>query len=250
MVQRERILVTVRTYPTPSAGNRETVCTGGITDSREWRRLYPVPLRYLPEAQRFKTWDVIEVDVRAARRDNRPESRCPHLPMLKVSTSIKSWKARCEWVEPTCHLSLQAMIDAGRSLGPVVVTEVLDLIARQEQPIWDPRRKAKLEQMMLFDDPLPLEKVPYQFRFIWRDADGEERDSLVISWEMAQTWRNYRKGYSDPIGKMKEKLLGDYFGPQRAPKFFMGNHSRFRNTFMVCGWFVPLRDVAGDAYLW
>jgi hypothetical protein len=39
----ERILVTVRTYPNLSTKYIETVCTGGINDKGEWRRLYPVP---------------------------------------------------------------------------------------------------------------------------------------------------------------------------------------------------------------
>jgi hypothetical protein len=62
---------------------------------------------------------------------------------------------------------------------------------------------------------------------------------------MAQTWRNYRHRYDDPIDRIKEKLLGDLFSPRNKVAFFMGNHSRFRDTFMVAGWFIPPREEAG-----
>jgi hypothetical protein len=43
---------------------------------------------------------------------------------------------------------------------------------------------------------------------------------------------------------MKEKLLGDVFSPSHTVAFFMGNHSRFRDIFMVAGWFIPPREEA------
>lgn len=250
MQERERILVTVRTYPTPSTGNRETVCTGGITIDGEWRRLYPVPLRYLPAEQRFRTWDVIGVDVKPPVADSRPESRRPHLPSLCVVDRLEKWAAKCEWVQRTCFPSMKALIGAGRSLGPVSVQEVVDLKARKVDVEWDPRRQAKLNQMMLFDQPKSLEKMPLEFRFVWHDLDGQQHESLVISWEMAETWRKYRRRYTDPLQQMKEKFLADCFGPKRLPAFFMGNHSRFRKTFMVCGWFIPPRREVKNEFLW
>jgi hypothetical protein len=58
MVEGERMLITVRTYPDLSTKHIETVCTAGVTASGQWRRLYPVPLRCLPEMQRYRTWDI------------------------------------------------------------------------------------------------------------------------------------------------------------------------------------------------
>ena len=250
MANSERILITVRTYPTPSASYRETVCTGGINAAGEWRRLYPVALRYLRPEQQFKTWDVIEVDVRADPRDHRPESRRPHQPTLRKVDQIDTWLAKWEWVQPTVRPSLRAIVEAARSLGPVAVKDVMDFTATKGDAAWDPVRKAKLEAMSLFDRPLPLERIPYQFHAVWRDQDGEEHKSSIISWELAQTWRTYRRRYSDPLAKMKEKLLGDYFAPSRQVSFFMGNHSRFRQTFMVCGWFIPPRGEVANVLPW
>jgi len=145
---------------------------------------------------------------------------------------------------------MKALKAAGLSLAPVAIQEVLDLTVKNVDANWDRKRRAKLEQRSLFDEPKSLEKIPFEFRFRWRDHDSEEHDSLVISWEMAETWRKYRKSYENPIEKMKGKLLGDCFGPSRQSSFFMGNHSRFRNTFMVCGWFIPPKREMRDEFLW
>lgn len=235
----ERILITVRTYPNPSTQYHETVCTGGITDQGEWRRLYPVPLRYLDERQKFHTWDVIKVAVRPSRHDKRPESRSPDLGTIEIVDKLKSWDSKVQWVCPFSFESLEEMKSAGRSLGSVRIGEVLDLEAKPAPAEWDAKRQQKLSQLMLFDRTLPLEPVPFQFRFKWRDLCGAEHNSLVISWEMAETYRQYRERYDNPIDKMKRILLDDYLSSKRNSEFFMGNHSRFRKTFMVCGWFIP-----------
>ena len=65
--EKKRVLITVKTYPTPSKKSNETVCTAGITENGEWIRLYPIPYRYLNGEQKFRIFDWIEVSV--AKRD-------------------------------------------------------------------------------------------------------------------------------------------------------------------------------------
>lgn len=43
------LLVTVKTYPTPSAKYIETTCVSGITDDGHWIRLHPVNFRSLED---------------------------------------------------------------------------------------------------------------------------------------------------------------------------------------------------------
>jgi len=40
---KKRVLITVRTYPTPASRGVEVSCTAGITDTGNWIRLYPIP---------------------------------------------------------------------------------------------------------------------------------------------------------------------------------------------------------------
>jgi hypothetical protein len=247
-VEHERILITVRTYPTVSRAYMETVCTGGITDKAEWRRLVPVSLRYLDEVQQFRTFDVVEIDVRPGK-DGRVETRSPHLPSLRVTGHLADWGARWEWVRPTICGSLADMISQGRTLGPVAVSKVTDFLAEPSAPDWTPEQKQKLKQAHLFEERKPLEKVPYNFRFRWRDSGGDDYNSLILSWEVLETYRQYRERYQDPIAVMREKWLNDLCGADRAVHFFMGNLAKRRNIFCVSGIFSPPKQVMHDGIL-
>lgn len=74
VVERAKILTTVKTYPLPSAKHTETVCTAGLRAEGKWIRIYPVPYRTMDEAQRFKKYQWIEADIIRDTRDPRPES--------------------------------------------------------------------------------------------------------------------------------------------------------------------------------
>lgn len=74
---RERVLVTVKTYPTLSRKYGETVCTAGIREDGSWVRIYPVPFRRLGEAERYRKYDWIECDLHRRKADPRPESFTP-----------------------------------------------------------------------------------------------------------------------------------------------------------------------------
>ncbi|MDF1814754.1 MAG: hypothetical protein P1V20_21290, partial [Verrucomicrobiales bacterium] len=46
---KERILITVKTYPTLSTKYAELVCTAGVNENGEWRRIYPIQFRQLAD---------------------------------------------------------------------------------------------------------------------------------------------------------------------------------------------------------
>lgn len=244
----ERVLITVKTYPTISAKHVETVCTGGINAHGEWRRIYPVDFRYLDGDKQYRVFDIVEVRL-GPSDDSRPESRKPDLNSLKVVGHPDGWDPRCQWVNPTIEPSLQSMISKGRTLAPVAVSEVLEFVAKPSDADWTPKQKAKLEQELLFDKRKPLEKIPWEIRFRWKDGDNAEHDNLFLSWEVCQTYRTYRHQYSDPIKEMRDKWMGDICGPKKQVSFFMGNMARFRDNYLVCGTFGPPRKVAGNATL-
>jgi hypothetical protein len=132
----------------------------------------------------------------------------------------------------------------------VHVTEVSDIIARPTSTEWTPAQKERLKQENLFHERRPLEKVPYDFHAVWKDGEGDQHKSMIIAWELLETYRQYRSKYADPIQKMREKWLGDLFGAARRVSFFMGNLAKRRQVFCVCGWFVPPREVADSGLLW
>ncbi len=248
MGQCERILITVRTYPNLSASHIETVCTGGINDCGEWRRLYPVRFRHLDDDKQYRTFDVVTVKL-GANPDGRPESRRPDAATLRVVDHLEDWQARCDWVLPTALASMKALRQSGRTLAPVVVREVLEFIAADDTPDWSPKQQEMLKQEGLFEGPKPLEKLPFDFRLRWRDGGGEEHDSKFLAWEVGETWRKFRTKYPDPIAVMRDKWMNDLFGRGRAVWFFMGNFAKHRKHFGVCGAFTPPKEQATSANL-
>jgi len=77
---KERILITVKTYPTLSRKYGETVCTAGVRADGSWVRLYPVPFRRLEEKEQYRKFDWIELDLVRQASDCRPESYRPRDP--------------------------------------------------------------------------------------------------------------------------------------------------------------------------
>jgi hypothetical protein len=53
----ERVLITVKTYPTLSRKYGETVCTAGVRADGSWMRIYPVPFRRLDEEEQYKKFE-------------------------------------------------------------------------------------------------------------------------------------------------------------------------------------------------
>ena len=99
----KKVLVTVRTYPSPAWRGVEVSCTAGITNEGEWIRLYPIPYRFLSPDRRFKKYQWIELNVKKGS-DPRPESYRLDIDSIKiVSEQLKTnnnWQARKDIVFP------------------------------------------------------------------------------------------------------------------------------------------------------
>ena len=71
----QRVLIVVRTYPTPAKPPSEVSCTAGKLADGEWRRLFPIPYRFHTQDRRFRKYQWIDVDITKAS-DPRPEASC------------------------------------------------------------------------------------------------------------------------------------------------------------------------------
>jgi hypothetical protein len=54
---KEKILITVKTYPTLSRKHGKLVCTAGLREDGTWMRIYPVPFRLLDYDRRYSKYD-------------------------------------------------------------------------------------------------------------------------------------------------------------------------------------------------
>jgi len=81
-MSKEKVLITVKTYPTLSSKYDEVVCTAGLREDGTWIRIYPIPFRKLDDFEKYKKFDWVEVDIERNHADPRPES-------YRLKSSIK-----------------------------------------------------------------------------------------------------------------------------------------------------------------
>jgi hypothetical protein len=96
-MERKRVYITVKTYPTLSEKYDELVCTAGICEDGSWIRLYPLPFRKLDNEQKYRKYQWIEADVERNTSDFRPESyKVLNINNIKVFSSKTT---RIDWEE-------------------------------------------------------------------------------------------------------------------------------------------------------
>src|SRR6266436_355921 len=76
-MKKERVLITVKTYPTLSRKYGETVCTAGVREDGTWVRIYPVPFRRLDETEQYRKFDWLDCRLVRNPSDPRPETFRP-----------------------------------------------------------------------------------------------------------------------------------------------------------------------------
>ena len=57
MLKTCRVIILVKAFPQPSVNHIETVCCAGITESGEFKRLFPIWYRNLGKDSAFNRWD-------------------------------------------------------------------------------------------------------------------------------------------------------------------------------------------------
>lgn len=192
---KERILITVKTYPTLSTKYGETVCTAGVREDGTWVRIYPVPFHRLNEKEQYKKFDWIECDLKRSTKDKRPESSHPtdlkqFVPVGHLDTA-NQWRERRRILlkKNVVFTDMEALIAAAKanemSLATFKPQQVLDFVWKEEEEReWD---SAKLENMRamaaqgdLFDETWRetfrvIPKMTYAFSYRFTDQHGKER---------------------------------------------------------------------------
>ncbi|MBW2053057.1 MAG: hypothetical protein JRI85_12570 [Deltaproteobacteria bacterium] len=248
-----KVLITVMTYPLPSRGYLETVCTAGITENYEWVRLYPIDYRYLPDYQKFRKYQWIEVELaqRGQGNDNRKESRKPKLDSIKLlgePLSLKNgWKARREIISKmpvSTRKQLEVEYDKDKtSLGIVKPIRVLDLKVEATKREWKPEWQHVLNQFYLFgESPKSLTKIPFDFRYIFECEDSEQPHSAMIEdWELGVLYLKELARLGDEVKaveSVRNKFLNDLCSDEKETLFFMGTTFPY-NSWVVLGVYYP-----------
>ena len=264
-MKKERILITVKTYPTLSAKYGETVCTAGVREDGTWVRIYPVPFRRLDQTERYKKYDWIECRLARRKADPRPESFIPmdlreFTPVDQVGTSNKWGERRRILLENACvYDKLDELIDGAKnknstiSLAVFKPTEITDFIWENEDPNWSPQRLQEMRelyrQLDLFEDNSwrqtfeLIPKLPYSFSYRFKDATGKRSELQVLDWEAGELYWNCLNSTDgderDALAKVRSKYFDDFL--KKDLHFFLGTTQRFHsiapNPWVIVGVF-------------
>lgn len=257
-MERQRVLVTVKTYPTLSRRYGETVCTAGVRADGTWVRIYPVPFRRLNEEQQYKKYDWLEVRLVRNTTDPRPETYRPLVaedlekPVGHMDMADQ-WRERRQLLLETARVydRLDDLIAGAKanemSLAVFKPTRVVDFVMEPDDRDWDPDKVRQMreatKQYDLFADNTWREtfkvipKLPYKFE----DAAGQESRMRVLDWEAgALYWNCLSNADGDEptaLAKVRQKYFDEFM--TKDLHFFLGTTQQFHfvapNPWVIIG---------------
>jgi hypothetical protein len=265
MAQKLRILITVKTYPIPSAKYDELVCTAGVTESGDFVRLYPVNFRDLPYSSQYQKYQWMDVEVaRHTGRDSRKESYRPNSDTIRlVGEPIQTkdnWAARAKYALAKKSQSMEQLFEKQAedktSLGVFRPKVVRDLVITPDDPEWKPGFLNALRQQRLWEtrkaSKEPPRKVPYKFHYRFECDDtrcNKNHQMMIEDWELgALYWKCVDGGDSpdDACRKVKQKFLEEICGPKRDTYFYVGTILAHPKSWVVIGTFWPKVAQSGN----
>lgn len=258
---KDRVLITVKTYPTLSRKYGETVCTAGVREDGSWVRIYPVPFRRLDEEQQYRKFDWIECMLARYRSDPRPESHRPAdqkelRPIGHIDTA-DNWRERRLLLLKTARVydRLDDLIAGAKanevSLAVFKPSRILDFVWEEESREWDPDKVRQMRelysQLDLFADNTWREtfkvipKLPYSFSYRFEDVSGRTSELQVLDWETgALYWNCLRAAEGDEpkaLAKVRQKYLDSFL--KTDIHFFLGTTQQFHfvapNPWVIIG---------------
>lgn len=257
--QNLKVLITVKTYPIPSAKYDELACTAGVTQAGDFIRLYPINFRDLPFTQQYKKYQWIEVlaekhkgwDVR--KESYRPDCDTINIIGEPIPSNPGNWSKRGRYTLAKKSHSMEDLHDQQQadrtSLGIFRPKKVYDLIITPDSPDWPTKFLEALRQNRLFEYRKktlePPRKVPFKFQYKFECDDSRckgNHQMMIEDWEVgALYWKLVDQGNSnkDAAKKVREKFLKELCGSDKDTHFFVGTILAHPNTWVVIGLFYP-----------
>lgn len=267
--ERKRVLITVKAYPLPSRSYDELVCTAGITDEGEWIRIYPVPFRFLKDEGKYRKYQWVDINLKKAKKDFRPESFSPadtsldDMDIIESVDTSKEWRKRKELVlmqGPEVYTSMTKLIEDSQepenvslaTFKPAIITG-FDI---EEEREWSEGLQKNLQQHDLFDerggkgDKDIVQKLPFKFFYKFEDENGKLSRLMIEDWEIgALYWNCLKRADGDEqvaLQKVREQYY-DTFTNKNDVYLFLGttlqyHRRRMNNPFVVIGVFYPPKN--------
>lgn len=272
---KEKILITVKTYPTLSSKYDELVCTAGFREDGTWVRIYPIPFRKLDYDSRYAKYQWIEVDLVKNTSDPRPESYKPYdyekIIAHEIITTGKNrlWIERKKYALKYVYTDLDKLIEEAKdknkctSLATFKPKEILDFKIEEVSRDWDKKKlaglRAKAMQKNMFnksENPFEVvKKVPYKFSYRFKDEKGKESTLMIEDWEICQLYWNVLHRHNGDENKACQDVKKKYFDDFAKTKdlyLFLGTTRQFHfmapNPFLIIGTFHPKPEIQGRLF--
>ncbi len=261
-MKKERILITVKTYPTISATYSELVCTAGMREDGTWIRIYPVPFRKLYD--KYEKFQWVEMEVIKNKNDRRNESHrllSPDSITLQGKIGTKnSWQERKSYVleKGDVYEDLDELIQLNKSgkisLATFKPTKIVDLIVKEVDREWDEKKiealKQQAKQEDLFSDTAEcfsvVNKLPYKFSYLFLDRNNKQHKMMIADWEIGMLFwnclRRHRGDEEKAIVDVRKKYIDDFVNTKDV-HLFLGTTQQYDgrapNPFIIIGVFAP-----------
>ena len=260
-MDKQRVLITVKTYPTLSRKYGETVCTAGVREDGTWVRIYPVPFRRLDEQQQYSKYDWIECSLKRNPSDHRPETYRPMdpselVPVGHIDTS-NNWQERRHILLATTKVydRLDQLIDEAKSnltsLAVFRPTKVSGFTWELEDRDWSSQKLKEMRelhsQLDLFEDNAwrktfeVIPKLPYSFSYKFEDAAAKRSEMQILDWEIGALYWNCLRSSNGDEAMALDKVRGKYFDDfmKKDLHLFLGTTQQFHfvapNPWVIVG---------------
>lgn len=257
-MERRKILIATKTYPSISTKYKETVCTAGILlDENEqplqWIRIYPIRFRALEFDQRYPRWSIISAEIERNEKDYRIESfriNDSSIRIIRKLDTKRNWADRKSFILPLQFKCIKEIQNQNKSLGIIKPQSIEKYFCRKTEREWNLKQQGVQDQMDLFEPSINLEKVPYQFGYQFTEQDGDSHRFSISDWEIMQLYRGCRdrSRESKEEGKENEALikvrqkLEEEFLAKKDLYFIVGNLKNHSRVFMIIGLFYPPKN--------
>ena len=255
-MERKKILIATKTYPSISRKYRETVCTAGILldeDEKptQWIRIYPIRFRQLDFEKKYPRWSIISAKIERNDKDYREESFRIDDSSIEIVRKIdtkKNWEERKSLVLLLEFKSIREIKEQGKSLGIIKPKSINKYFWKSTAREWSPKQQAILDQGDLFEPSIELDKIPYNFGYEFISKDDDKHRLTISDWEIQQLYRNCRDRSNEETLENKEKealekvrqKLEDEFLVKKDLYFIVGNLKNHKNSFIIIGIFYPM----------
>jgi len=163
--EKESVLILVKATPNWSTSSkRYAICTAGINEDGEWRRLYPVFWKTIKNNE-IKIWDLISVETRKPSRDPRPESRkIKNDTVENLGRAISDREEKRKYLNGLTDLQLPNAAEERRTLAIIKPTLFSFSVEKREEEV---------DQATLYEGV--FQKRPYHnIGLFYRFKCGEE----------------------------------------------------------------------------